>query len=120
MNLIDLTILIKHNSTVFVKHNLTILVKHNLVVFVKHNLTIFVKRDLTIIVKHVLTIFDGSQNREVRPRFARVPFFSYRTVLDTKRTAKMSGLRFFRSDRTIQSGFQNLDFRQQYFYYFMC
>ena len=34
--------------------------------------------------------------------------FSYRTVLEAKRTAKMNGLRFFRSDRTVWSGFQNL------------
>ena len=33
--------------------------------------------------------------------------FSYRMVLRFKRTAKMSGLRFSRSDRTVRSGFQN-------------
>ena len=33
--------------------------------------------------------------------------FSSRTVLDAKRTAKMSGSRFFRSDRTVRSGFHN-------------
>ena len=32
---------------------------------------------------------------------------SSRTVLDAKRTAKMSGSRFFRSDRTVRSGFHN-------------
>ena len=32
---------------------------------------------------------------------------SSRTVLDSKRTAKMSGSRFFRSDRTVRSGFHN-------------
>ena len=34
--------------------------------------------------------------------------FSHRAVLKAKRTAKMSSLRFSRSDRTIQFGFQNL------------
>ena len=34
--------------------------------------------------------------------------FSHRTVLDTKRTAKMNGSRFFRSDCMVRSGFQNL------------
>ena len=29
------------------------------------------------------------------------------TVLDAKRTAKMSGSRFFQSDRTVRSGFHN-------------
>ena len=33
--------------------------------------------------------------------------FAHRTVLEAKRTAKMNGSRFFRSDRTVQSGFQN-------------
>ena len=33
--------------------------------------------------------------------------FSHRAVLRGKRTAKMSGLRFSRSDRTVRSGFQN-------------
>ena len=51
----------------------------------------------------------GSQNRVVWPRFARVPVFSHRTVLKAKRTAKINGSRFFRSDRTVRSGFQNLD-----------
>ena len=32
---------------------------------------------------------------------------SSRTVLDAKRTTKMSGLRFFRSDSTVRSGFHN-------------
>ena len=32
---------------------------------------------------------------------------SSRTVLDAKRTAKMNGSRFFRSDRTVRSGFHN-------------
>ena len=50
----------------------------------------------------------GSQNRVVRPRFARVPVFSHKTVLKAKRTAKINGSRFFRSDRTVRSGFQNL------------
>ena len=50
----------------------------------------------------------GSQNRVVRPRFARVPVFSHRTVLKAKRTAKINSSRFFRSDRTVRSGFQNL------------
>ena len=35
--------------------------------------------------------------------------FSYRMVLRVKRTAKISGLRFFLSDRTVQFGFQNHD-----------
>ena len=35
-------------------------------------------------------------------------FFSHRAVLDAKRTVKMNGLRVFRSDRTVQSRFQNL------------
>ena len=35
-------------------------------------------------------------------------FFSHRTVLEAKRTAKMSGSRFFRLDHTVWSGFQNL------------
>ena len=34
--------------------------------------------------------------------------FSHRAVLKTKRTAKMSSLRFSWSDRMIQSEFQNL------------
>ena len=34
--------------------------------------------------------------------------FSHRTVLDAKRTVKMNGLRVFRSDRPVRSGFQNL------------
>ena len=34
--------------------------------------------------------------------------FSHRAVLEAKRTAKMSGLRFSQSDRTVQSRFQNL------------
>ena len=34
--------------------------------------------------------------------------FSHRAVLRGKRTAKMNGSRFFRSDRTVRSGFQNL------------
>ena len=50
----------------------------------------------------------GSQNREVPPRFARVPFFFHRAVLEAKRTGKMNGSGFFRSDRTVRSGFQNL------------
>ena len=33
--------------------------------------------------------------------------FSHRAVLVTKKTAKLRGLRFFRSDCTIWSGFQN-------------
>ena len=36
-------------------------------------------------------------------------FFSHRAVLDAKRTVKMNGLRVFRSDRTVRSGFQNLN-----------
>ena len=51
----------------------------------------------------------GSQNRKVRPRFTRVPFFFPRAVLEAKRTRKMNGSGFFRSDRTVRSGFQNLD-----------
>ena len=35
-------------------------------------------------------------------------FFSHRTVLEAKRTAKMNGSRFFQSDHTVRSGFQNL------------
>ena len=35
--------------------------------------------------------------------------FSHRAILRGKRTAKMSGSRFFRSDRTVRSGFQNPD-----------
>ena len=34
--------------------------------------------------------------------------FSYKAVFDAKRTAKMSGSRFFQSDYTVRSGFQNL------------
>ena len=34
--------------------------------------------------------------------------FSSRTVLDAKRTTKMNSSRFSWSDRTVQSGFQNL------------
>ena len=37
----------------------------------------------------------GSQNREVRPQFARVPAFSHRTVLEAKRIAKINSSRFF-------------------------
>ena len=33
---------------------------------------------------------------------------SYKAVFDAKRTAKMSGSRFFQSDYTVRSGFQNL------------
>ena len=36
-------------------------------------------------------------------------FFSHRVVLEAKRTAKMSGLRFSQSDRIVRSGFQNHD-----------
>ena len=36
--------------------------------------------------------------------------FSHRAVLEAKRIAKMCGLRFSRSDRTVRSGFQNLAF----------
>ena len=44
----------------------------------------------------------GSQNREVQPRFARVPvFFFHRAVLDAKRTVKMNGSRVFWLDRTV-------------------
>ena len=39
--------------------------------------------------------------------------FSHRAVLRGKRTVKMNGSRFFRSDRTVRSGFQNLVKRQQ-------
>ena len=35
--------------------------------------------------------------------------FSHRVVLEAKRTAKISGSRFFQSDCTVQFGFQNLD-----------
>ena len=35
--------------------------------------------------------------------------FSHRAVLRGKRTAKMSGSKIFRSDRTVRSGFQNLE-----------
>ena len=49
----------------------------------------------------------SSQNREVRPRFAQVPVFFHGAVLEAKRTAKMSGSRFFWWDRTVRSGFQN-------------
>ena len=34
--------------------------------------------------------------------------FSHRAVFDAKRIAKMNDSRFFRSDRTVRSGFQNL------------
>ena len=34
--------------------------------------------------------------------------FSHRAVLEAKRTAKMNGSRFFQSDHTVWSGFQNL------------
>jgi len=33
--------------------------------------------------------------------------FSHRVVFEVKRTAKMNGSRFSRSDRTVRSGFQN-------------
>ena len=33
--------------------------------------------------------------------------FSHRAILEAKRTTKMSGSRFSRSDRTVRSGFQN-------------
>ena len=49
----------------------------------------------------------GSQNCEVRTRFARVPVFFHVAVLKAKRTTKMSSSRFFRSDCTVRSGFQN-------------
>ena len=35
-------------------------------------------------------------------------FFSHRVVLEAKRTAKMSGLRFSQSDRMVWFGVQNL------------
>ena len=35
--------------------------------------------------------------------------FSHRAVLETKKTAKMSGSKFFRSDRMVWSEFQNHD-----------
>ena len=34
--------------------------------------------------------------------------FSHGAVLEAKRTVNMNGSRFFRSDRTVRSGFQNL------------
>ena len=34
--------------------------------------------------------------------------FSHKAVLEAKRTAKMSGSRFSKSDCTVWSGFQNL------------
>ena len=37
-------------------------------------------------------------------------FFSHKAVLEAKRTAKMNGLRFSRSDCTVRYGFQNLAF----------
>ena len=33
--------------------------------------------------------------------------FCHRTVFDAKRTVKVNGSRFFRSDRTVRSGFKN-------------
>ena len=36
--------------------------------------------------------------------------FAHRTILEAKRTTKMNGSRFSRLDRTVRSGFQNLDF----------
>ena len=50
----------------------------------------------------------GSQNHKVRLRFARLPVFFPRAVLEAKRTVKMNGSRFFRSDCTVRSEFQNL------------
>ena len=38
--------------------------------------------------------------------------FSHRAVLEAKRTAKMNGSRFFWSDRTVRSGFQNLVYKE--------
>ena len=37
----------------------------------------------------------------------RYLFFWHRTVLEHKRTVIVRGSRFFRSDRTVRSGFQN-------------
>ena len=39
-------------------------------------------------------------------------FFPHRAVFETKRIAKMNRLRFFRSDRMIRSGFQNLVYKE--------
>ena len=36
--------------------------------------------------------------------------FWHRPVLEHKRTVMVSGSRFFRSDRTVRSGFQNIDY----------
>ena len=36
-------------------------------------------------------------------------FFLHETILYPKQIVKLNGSRFFRSDRTIRSGFQNLD-----------
>ena len=43
----------------------------------------------------------GSQNCAGWPRFTWSLLFFLRMVLDAKRTAKMNGLRFFWSDRTV-------------------
>ena len=53
----------------------------------------------------------GSQNRAIEPQFERFPFFWHRPVLKLKRTMIMRGSRFFRSDSTVRSGFQNHAFR---------
>ena len=58
----------------------------------------------------------GSQNREVRPRFAQVLTFSHRAVFEAKRTTKMSGSRFSQSNRMVRSGFQNLGYRWEQLY----
>ena len=70
---------------------------------------IYLKVQFQMKVWNCVKRFDhDSQNREFRPQFTRVPFFSHRAFLEAKRTAKMSGSRFFRSDRTVRSEFQNL------------
>ena len=50
----------------------------------------------------------GSQNRAVESRFERLPAFLALTGSWAYRTVTVRGSRFFRSDRTVRSGFQNL------------
>ena len=46
-------------------------------------------------------------NRSNRGLYGSLFFFFHGTVLHVKQTVKMAGLRFFRLDRTVLSGFQN-------------
>ena len=49
-----------------------------------------------------------SQNCTVQLQFAKSLLFSHKAVLEAKKTTKLRDSQFFRSVRTIQSGFQNL------------